>query len=125
MTGTPGRPGITISKPPPAKAVEFIAMESASATPMRIAWVPVFLKVQFSPAHHFRKLRWRAKLPIRLTRQHGSPLNCEKWRYQNVNEGVDRKADPGDRKADPEHGCPLDCHLRGDIAPSRPLPLAP
>ena len=30
---------------PPAKAVEFIAMESASATPMRIAWVPVFLKV--------------------------------------------------------------------------------
>jgi hypothetical protein len=45
MTGTPGRPGITISKPPPPKAAEFVAMKSANVTPMRIAWVPVFLKV--------------------------------------------------------------------------------
>jgi hypothetical protein len=35
---------MTISKPPPARAAGVIAMESASATPVRIARVPVFLK---------------------------------------------------------------------------------
>src|SRR6266404_4133311 len=42
MTGTPARPGITISKPPPAKAAVVVAIKIASVTRTRIARRPDF-----------------------------------------------------------------------------------
>jgi len=40
ITGTPGLPGITTSKPPPAKAEDVIAIKNASAATVRIALYP-------------------------------------------------------------------------------------
>ena len=50
MMGTPARPGMTISKPPPAKAADVIAIKIASATPARIAWSSVFLAPNLTEA---------------------------------------------------------------------------
>src|SRR5260370_25781141 len=41
MMGTPGRPGITMSKPPPAKAVHVVPIKTASAIPARMVSVPI------------------------------------------------------------------------------------
>jgi hypothetical protein len=53
---------------------------------MRIARVPVFLELPVYSNLPFQELRRPAKLPIRLTYGHGSPLNCGKSRYPNVND---------------------------------------
>ena len=44
MTGTPGGPNDDIKAVAGEGRRRHSEMESASATPMRIAWVPVFLK---------------------------------------------------------------------------------
>jgi hypothetical protein len=45
MIGTPGRPGITISKPPPANAVHVVAIKIARAKPARMVSCFPFLAI--------------------------------------------------------------------------------
>src|SRR6478672_3969280 len=70
MMGTPGRPGITMSKPPPARAGSVVPIQIASAKPARIGFV--------RPVSH-GNLTDRASLKVKAKDQNSGKPNARAW----------------------------------------------
>src|SRR5258705_2987043 len=83
MMGTPGRPGMTMSKPPPAKAGSVVPIKIASAIPARMVSGP-FARGNLTERAGPR-VKAADKLTVSLTRKPSRSFNCKSSRYGNVN----------------------------------------